>query len=153
MVRVLPALILFGCLPPDASDKPWKDANPGPPEIAFFDLYCDVDAAKWELEVEATAWTGGGNTIWTVDGEYVETHTVSSVQAAADGTEDILKLSLKIVADWREAKSGSATAFRCAEDPNVLFTLLGTGGAPVDCEIAGPNPEIWNVLEDPPQCD
>ena len=40
---------------------------------------------------------------WTVDGEYVEKHDVSSRKAARDGSWDELRLRLDIVADWRDA--------------------------------------------------
>jgi len=153
MVRALLLLFLVGCVPQANSGKPWKVAEIVTPEIASTDLYCDVDAAKWELEVEATAWTGGGSTVWTVDGIYAETHRVNSLAAAADGSEDLLKLSLKIVADWREAKNGSATTFLCAEDPNVVFILKAVDGTVVDCASYGPDPLIWNEVEGVAPCE
>ena len=153
MVRAIPLLLLAACQLPDASSKPWKTANPGTPEISAFDLYCDVDAAKWELDVTATAWTGGATTVWTSDAVYIESHQVNSFAAKADGSEDILKLSLRIVNDWRDVKGGSATAFRCAEDPDVLFALRGPAGVVIECLRVGPPPEIWDALEGLPQCE
>jgi hypothetical protein len=153
VIRILLWLTLAACLPPQSGEKPWKVATLAVPEIANTDLYCDLDTAKWQLEVEATAWTGGGSTVWTVDGTYVETHAVNSFSAAKDGTDDLLKLTLKIVADWREVKSGSATTFKCAEDPNVLFVLRETEGDVVDCAAFGPEPEIWNDVDGVSPCE
>jgi len=153
MVSAPLAFLLVGCLPPDQTPRPWKIAQLETPEISASELYCDVDAAKWELEVEATSWTGGGSTVWTVDGVYTETHRVNSFSAAADGSEDLLKLSLNIVADWREAKNGSATTFVCAADPNVVFVLKDTDGAVVDCAAYGPDPLIWLDVEGVAACE
>jgi len=152
MVKLLPLFFLVACLPPEDRPRPWVVADNGTPTIAEFDLYCDIDAAKWELEVTATAWTGGATTVWTADEVYAETHLVSSFEAKRDGSEDVLKLSLRIVSDWREANNGGATAFRCAEDPDVIFALKGADGAIVECQTFGPNPDLWETFEDAPKC-
>ncbi len=99
------------------------------------------------MRVVATAWTGGGETHFTEDAVYVEKHRVPSLEVLADGTGDLLEVSLKIAADWREVKQGSSTAFPCTSAANVVFRLFDVHSDPVDCWASGPEPEIWSRVE------
>lgn len=140
--RLLAILPLAGCFPPATGD-PLPEVVLEVPEIASFDLRCNADRGKWALAVEATSWTGGGTTHWTVDGDYVEAHAVRSVAAEPDGSWDSLALNLDVTADWRNVKNGGPTAFSCGDDPTVVFGLNDLDGNRVDCRVTGPRPKIW----------
>jgi hypothetical protein len=122
------------------------------PSLEAFDIACDVDLGAWTGTATATSWTGGGALWWTVDGDYVEAHSVRSQVAEADGSGDQLGISLTVVGDWREAASGSATAFHCDEDPSLRFVVYDTLGEIADCVDGGPSPDLLDALEDVPGC-
>jgi hypothetical protein len=103
------------------------------PEIAAIDLACKVDKDQWTLSVTASAWTGGGDTLWSEDGEYVEEHAVPVITSKEDGSEETLELDLAIVSDWRDQTPNVSTVFTCGDQPQVAFTLFDTAGDPVVC--------------------
>lgn len=151
-MRAVLALLTVGCAPiaPTPAGEPPTLSTP---RIVEASLTCDADDAAWTLEVLADAWTGGGVSVWTVDGVYVEVHKVLSVVAAADGSADELLLELGIVEDWREAASGATTNFSCPTDPNVVFVLDDVHGDPVDCRAWGPDPSVWEQVADISACE
>lgn len=157
MTRAVVLVAAAGCAAVGCAGQRPVDSDALPtlatPNIVEATLRCDADDATWTLEILADAWTGGGVTSWTVDGEYVETHKVFSVVVAEDGTSDELLLSLSVVADWREAQAGSKTNFTCASDPNVVFVLDDVDGDPVACRGWGPNPAIWDGVSGVTACE
>ena len=95
----------------------------GEPAIQTFSWACDVEDALWSFEVETENWSHSASVAIAIDETYLETHTLRSRGAAADGTSDTLKVELDIVADWQDASSGSSTAFLCTA--SNLETLNG----------------------------
>lgn len=144
--------LLVGCAMPGPYGV--RDPEPVevlPPAIASFAVDCDVDDGQWTVEVEATAWTGGGTSWWTVDGVYVEEHGIDPVATEPDGAGETLEATISVVVDWRLA-SARNTAFACSDDPNVLFELKDLDGNGVDCRVVGPDPAIWAGVEGVPGC-
>jgi hypothetical protein len=113
---------------------------------------CDVDKERWQLDVNATSWTGGGEWWWTTDGDYVEKHDVYSRKAAQDGSWDELRLRLNIVADWRDASRNVSTPFLCASEPTGRFLLFDPDGEMVDCTDFGTDTNWLDTDEDVPPC-
>ena len=129
MIALLAGCVMPGPFGGHPSDPPIVDA----PELVTIDLACKVDKDQWTLTAPADAWTGGGATLWSEDGEYVEQHDVPVVASKEDGSEDTLELDLTIVSDWREQSNDVSTVFTCGDHPNVAFTLLDTHGDAVSC--------------------
>jgi hypothetical protein len=86
-----------------------------PPSISEIRWDCSSSDATWTFEVDTVNWTANGNLWLAQSDDYVEKHAIRSVSAAHDGSWDELSLELDIVADWRDASSGSSTAFFCIE--------------------------------------
>lgn len=143
----------IGCGLPPGPGAPVDVPDLEPPTISSFELGCDADRGVWTLRVDATAWTGGGVTWWTVDGAYFERHSVKSTSYAEDGSAEHLELALGIVSDWRAQVDGSSTAFTCADRVDVVFTLEDLDGKTVDCRVTGPDPLRWQDIEGTPSCD
>ena len=101
------------------------------------------------------AWTGGGRLWWSADGDYRERHTVPSVSAARDGTDDRLVLELGIVPDWRDASPGSSTWFNCATPglAAVLQVLARDGRTVADCIALGDEPTRWTDWDPAVACE
>jgi hypothetical protein len=133
--------------PPDVE----PDIAAGPPTITSAAVICDVPSATWTFEVSSAGWTGNGDVRWSTDGVYLEAHPLYSVSAAADGSADRLELSLQVVADWRDAASGSRTAFNC-EEPD-LAGVLQDGAQVADCRAFGVAPERWATWDEAVACD
>lgn len=98
-------------------------------------MECDASKRAWSFDVDTARWTGGGQVVMTVDGQYVERHPLPSTAAAPDGTTDHLEDALAIEADWRDAAAGSATYFVC-EEPNlhgILRVFARDGTTEADC--------------------
>ena len=120
--------LVTGCRIPPINTEPLVDVQLTPPEIETFTLICDVEQERWQLDVVATSWTGGGQWWWTTDENYVESHQVNSRKAAEDGSFDELRLRLDIVADWRDAEKNRSTPFLCASTPTGRFVLHNLDG-------------------------
>lgn len=130
---------LGGCPQPGPFGHPPPPPAPIPtPSIASFDVDCDVDAGAWTVDVEATAWTGGGVSLWSTDLVYLERHVVLGQASAEDGSSETLGLTLGIVSDWRRQTANVSTVFTCADEPSIAFSLLDVDGAIVDCRFVGP---------------
>ena len=144
------ALCLACRLPPIDAD-PLIDIQRTTPKIESWSMVCEPERERWQLDVLASSWTGGGLLVWTIDGHYVEEHNVYSRKAAQDATFDELRLRLDIVADWRDAQKNSSTPFLCASAPTAQFVMYDVDGHPTDCFQDGPNTE-WlstsTTLED-----
>jgi hypothetical protein len=139
-------ILLVACAAPGPFGRAEPAPDLEPPVIASFALSCDLDASQWTLEAEATSWTGGGTSFWTVDGEYVEEHVVDTVAYEPDGSGETLRAEIAIVSDWRLLAPRN-TAFTCAEDPDVIFLLSDRDGGDADCRTSGPDPAVWADVE------
>ena len=144
--RMAAFCMLFACRLPPVDSEPIVDVQLNPPDILTFTLECDPVLERWQLDVEASSWTGGGEWWWTTDRTYVESHQVNSRKAAQDGSFDELRLRLDIVADWRDAERNRTTAFLCSSTPTGRFVLKDLDGAPVDCHDEG-NDVDWLMNE------
>ncbi len=143
---------LAGCGSSSLGQAPVAAPPRTPPTIASMAFGCDTDAGRWTLELRATAWSGGADSYWTVDGAYVEQHPIDAVAYAEDGSGETLELSMGIVADWRTA-GPALTAFECAEPVDVLVVLSDLDGVAADCRSLGPDPARWAAIDDTPDCD
>lgn len=152
MGRLIPVVLLVGCVPRAPVDNGFPDTDLETPVIEFIELVCDAERGKWEMTLKATAWTGGAASAWTIDGEYVETHKLSRKNWKADGTGETLEMSLSIAEDFRDV--GGGTLFTCSTDPNGVLVLYDTLGYVSDCRSWGPEPEIFDSVPDTPAaCD
>ncbi len=136
---------LSACAPRPRLD-PAPTVEPGAPQLIAHVLTCDPESATWSVVLVADAWTGGGRLWWSTDGDYRERHTVPSVSAARDGTDDRLVLELDIVPDWRDASPNSSTWFNC-ETPRlapILQILARDGRTVADCLALGDDPARWD---------
>ena len=126
----------------------------GPPEITALDWGCDVDAEQWSFTVDTTWWTGDGRVWMSRGGDPSERHGLGSTRAASDGSTDHLVLTLGIVADWRDAVSGSTTRFRCDDADKLSYLVLvytRDGGDVGDCRRWGD--DVWSEVDGAPGCD
>ena len=146
-------LLLGACIRPGSGKDTFVDERLGPPGIQSFEVSCDVDAAKWTIDVFASSWTTGGEIVLTVDGTYVERHDVTSQQVAADGSSDHLSLSMNIVSDWRDATGNAQTAFLCADDPALRFVVYDLDGQISDCRNWGENQAVLGEVAEVPPCE
>lgn len=122
------------------------------PEITTLVWACDVDEGAWSLAVEASSWSGGGALWLTADGRYVEEHPVRVLRDQADGSGETLGLELAIASDWRDAASGSSTAFLCANAPAFRFFLEDRSGEVADCRYDG-EADLWSAVPDVSPCE
>jgi hypothetical protein len=150
--KLLTLGLLGACQFPPIDSEPLVDLQLSTPEISEFTLICDVDRERWQLDVKATSWTGGGQWWWTTDGDYIEYHDVTSRKAAEDGSSDALRLRLNIVADWRDANKNASTPFLCASTPTGRFVMFDLENQVVDCEDTGPDTQWLNTEEALPTC-
>ena len=127
----------------DDSPSPDKDTlSAGEPEIAAIEWSCDTEDASWLYAVETVNWAESATVAIAIDATYVELHDLRSKSAAEDGTSDALDVELSIVADWRDADSGSSTAFTC-NNANLealtgrLFVYRLPDGELADCRNFG----------------
>jgi hypothetical protein len=136
-----------------ADPDPFHD---GIPAIETIDWACDPEANEWTFEIRTENWTGGG-WIWMGKSESnAEGHRIKSVEAAADGTTDRLKLSLDIEEDWRDASRSSSTRWLCSDTPQLSFlsTVYGPRGDEVeDCRTWGLQPQLWSRVESAHECE
>ena len=152
------ALALSLCLLPACTFLPGGDGSlltevePLPPVLQEASLSCDLDDGQWTLSALAEGWTSGGLLYLTLDGDYIEKHTVQSVKADANGTWDELEAKLKIASDWREVTLGASTALHCLPDPDGMFFLLDADGHRTGCWKSGPDPQRWGTIDGTPDC-
>jgi hypothetical protein len=124
----------------------------GEPTIHTFEWACDVETATWSFEVETENWSHSASVALAIDETYLETHTLRSRGAAADGTSDTLKVEIDIVADWQDASSGSSTAFLCTaanlESLNGrLYAYALPEGTLADCANFGVESDVLDSFD------
>jgi hypothetical protein len=129
-----------------------------PPSISEIRWDCSSSDATWTFEVDTVNWTANGNLWLAQSDDYVEKHAIRSVSAAHDGSWDELSLELDIVADWRDASSGSSTAFFCNEPVTQSLSfrvVVYTPGseAEADCRSWGQDPELFDSVEGVSGCE
>jgi hypothetical protein len=145
-------LALAACISAGSGADTFVDEQlDGPPALTSFTVSCDPEAETWTVRATTDAWSGGADSVWTVDGLYAEQHSVPSVALEADGSGDTLRAKVTIVADWRESNDVK-TAFLCGDDPSIAFLLYDPVGEQVACRFWGENPEVFQVLDDAPDC-
>lgn len=145
------ALWLLGCGGSGLGSAPVAGPELSPPTITSLALDCDTDGGRWLLSLQASSWTGGGDSFWTLDGDYIEQHAIDAIAYAEDGSGEDLELSMGIVTDWRQA-GPAATAFTCPEPVDVLVVLYDLEDQQADCRLLGPEPARWEALEGVPAC-
>lgn len=140
------------CLPLAADDAP-ADPVVGAPRITDVALTCDLEAGRWRVDVDTDAWAGGATLLWALDDTYVERHTAfRSIEAAADGTADRLRLDVGIVTDFRAAGDGS-TLFLCTAEPAALVWVADVDGTVTDCVGVGEDLDrVLRVERRPDRC-
>lgn len=156
MPRFLLVLVplLAGCLPPgEPVDRRFADVEEPVPLLTEASVDCDLEAGRWRVELTTAGWTGGATSAWTTDGEYVELHELIRTAWAEDGTQEDLTLTLAIAEDFLEVEAGSSTAFTCGQDPSGVVEVRDRSGEVVDCRAWGPEPTLFDGLEDVPTCD
>ncbi|MEC8382383.1 MAG: hypothetical protein VXZ96_18775 [Myxococcota bacterium] len=130
-------VMLFACLEPKSIQT---DVIPyGDPDIEEITYECDPSTARWTFEATTDAWTANGN-IWLYIDPVLEKHPIYSINAAADGSADTLGLTLSVVADWRDASTGSSTQFQCADFDDLglrLYVYHPETAEAADCETTG----------------
>lgn len=157
--RTLPVLAVLGCGSDDtggytAADPLYDD----PPEITDLSWSCSVDEETWTFAVDTAGWTANGTLYLAQATDYVESHTIRSQEAAADGSADHLELELAIEPDWREVTSGSSTAFACNASTEAALcfrVVVYTPGTEEvsDCRSGGADPTLFDEVEGIPACD
>jgi hypothetical protein len=148
-------LAIFGCYP-RGSAPPDTDPVVIPPEdnpsYASLTRSCDPEAGTWLVDAESVNPSDGIVSWWTVDGVVVERQRIEVVESDPGGAWDRIRAELNIVNDWREVTPGSSTQFRCNQGATTVFWLLNPVGARVACETRGPNPEVFDDIDDVPAC-
>lgn len=135
------------------TDQP-GDVGDDPAAIQELVWQCDTDGAAWLLEATTDAWSAGAYVYVAQSDSVWERHTALSVEAARDGSSDLLRAELDIEADWREASGDGRTRFRCEEADDLAWQLTvydRAGEEATDClrwGVEGPFEEI----EDVPAC-
>ncbi len=144
--------LLSACFPRGSDAGLDTDAVSEPPAITEVAAECDPEAGTWSISIATRGWAGGAVLLWTLDGAYVERHDgFRSVQAAQDGSTDVLQNTVGIVSDFRPAGNGR-TAFTCRTAPSSLIWVQDLGGRPTDCWQFGTAPEPLLELEGVPDC-
>lgn len=138
----------------------WPVVTPDPlattaPNITTAAVDCDVPSARWTFDITADAWTGQGKLFLSADGDYIEQHSVPSIEAPADGSADTLRRQLNIVATWRDASANSSTAFGCGTPAltGVMLIYSRDGTTATDCVNFGEDPSRWAIWNAVLACD
>jgi hypothetical protein len=103
------------------------------PKITEVEWVCEDDL--WTILVTTEGWTGNG-TLWLGTTERYERHPLYSIQAAPDGSADLLRIRLEATPDWRDAQAGQRTGFQCVEQTRIsgmLMVLDPSSLDPADC--------------------
>ena len=145
------------CVSSDERD-PGTVLHDTPPTITGIQYSCSVDEEKWIFQVTTDAWTANGTLYLAATSDYVEQHSLQSEEAAADGSSDLLTLSLSIVADWRDVSASSSTAFLCNSTTEAaicwrIFVYTPGTGDVSDCASGGYEPTWFDDMDDIPTCD
>ena len=144
---------LWGCAPStldSATSEGIPPLSEMSPRIVDFSWQCEND--RWTVFVESDAWTGNGS-LWLGNADRVEKHPIYSIAAGEFGESDLLRITLDVVSDWRDASPGSYTGWRCSQMENLsmlaaiyhpsLLTLS-------DCVDVGT--DIWSHYSNLPDC-
>ncbi len=156
-MRAILLALLAACRPDNPA--PADDAGPlhdAPPKLVGLAWSCDEAAASWSFTAVTEGWSGSAWLYLARSADDAERHPVDSVSAAADGSRDCLELDLDVVADWRDAVSGSSTRWRCedADDLAFLIEVRAVGSdETADCATWGADPSVWAELDGAPDCD
>ena len=118
---------------------------------------CSATQDTREVRVQTTGWTGGGLLALHLADAAPEEHPLGSIESAADGSWDSLRVSLSIVADPRNVARGQSTAMLCdnthAEGLSFRLSVYEPDGEEeADCRTWGPAVD-WESLGGYPPCD
>jgi hypothetical protein len=153
MIIILLAACLGSSTLEPGDPHPYHDENPSISDVTWS---CDPEEGSWSFTVKTEHWTGGGWVWLGVSPSNVESHKLRSVDAAADGSDDKLKLELDIKEDWRDASRNSSTRWLCSDEPRLSFmvTVYDPSGSDVeDCRTWGHRPSVWNEIDAAYDCD
>ncbi|MBN2799342.1 MAG: hypothetical protein JXX28_09370 [Deltaproteobacteria bacterium] len=142
---------LSGCAELAPGPLVGEDVVTDPPALRCVQVRCDPGRERWSIEVSASAWTGGGALLWTVDGQWIEEHPLRSVAAAADGSSDLLALELDQVGDWRAFQTGATTAMSCDDAVGWWVYLYDRDGQIATCASGG-SAGVWDRVDGLPDC-
>ena len=148
--------LLLACVPKGTAGTEQPDAvGDDPPTISAVTWACDVDSATWSFVVDTVHWSGGA-WLWIArDAKTVERHAMYSQAAASDGSTDQLAVDLSVVADWRDAASGSSTRFPCAETDALAYQVTiydRYGDEATDCRRWGVE-GVLEAVEEVTECE
>ena len=121
------ALFLLSCLPQPSLTPATEPASTRTPTIEGVKLSCLND--EWNIEVNATSWTGNGRWWIGVTETTIEEHPIYSVGAPADGSADTLYSSLISIADWRDIVAGESTRWFCNDLEQISIAVAIFEGA------------------------
>ncbi len=145
---------LAACLPePGTAETSAFDVSFGPPSITDLSASCTKKSGAWRLEVTTSAWTSKALWTWTVNGRYVEQHTLKSVGASDEGDADLLRVDLGAIIDWRTYTAGQNSAFTCVDTPNGVVTVFDLDDTRTHCLRFGPAPDAVLGVPGVPECD
>jgi len=156
---IMAAALLAGCIGHErfagAQGEALYDEVPSIDNIRWD---CSIDDATWTFEVDTVNWTANGKLWLATSADYVEQHAVRSISAAHDGSWDQLSLELGIVADWRDASSGSSTAFLCdtatVESMGYRLAIYTPGSEELaDCRSWGAVPTLFDGIDGVAACE
>ena len=124
------------------------------PGITNATVDCITADAVWTFTAATDAWSGNGQVVLSTEGDYIERHPLYSNGAAADGTTDNLKLTLDVVAGWRDVVLGDTTAFNCdtAGLTGVIRVYTRDGDDVADCRAFGEDPARWDTWDPAVSC-
>ena len=145
--------IFVGCLVPlEPTDLP-PNFDYVVPQIEFIDWGCFPEESVWVFTIGTSGWTGNGN-MWISSNDFIEKHRIYSIEAARDGSEDLLELELDIAADWQDAQAGKSTRWRCRDQDTLSFMAIvyhPEDFTQNDCRYWGNG--NWTDMEGSPDCD
>lgn len=148
--------LLWACVSKGQAPAGEPDAvGDEPPTIAAVTWGCDVDSATWSVVVDTVHWSGGAWLWMASDAATVERHSVYSQSAASDGSADQLGIELDVVADWRDAVSGSSTRFACADAETLAWQITiydRQGAVATDCRRWG-QAGVLEAVAEVPACE
>ena len=145
-------LLLLSCYPQPIAQERATVFDIAEAEIKEISVLCEDE--QWTLTVDTDAWTSNG-TVWLAqDLNRYERHPLYSIGAAEDGSSDSLKLTLRILPDWRDFVAGESTGWLCSEQDDFSVAIMvyhGESNQPSDCVYWGE--DIWGDFPSIDECD
>ena len=122
--------LFFACYPQPYAQEPLEPYSIGSAKITTATVNCEEDT--WTVDVKTDAWTSNG-TVWIVESiERYEKHPLYSIGAAADGSSDHLRMTLRVIADWRDAVGGETSGWLCSDFDELSIAIVINHGETAD---------------------